>query len=464
MDLAALRSRLARRWWVVAAVAAITVLGAATAAAGESDGHQTTVRFVMRPDAAISNNDLPGTLEALRSDGPLIQTVVDVLDSRAMLERAAVNANVELEDDYTVEATGRPGSTLIDSTLAGPDQATVNSLAGGYTTAASDYVASSYSAYVLERLSVDPGEGTTGPSTPQVVLLALLVGTALGVALVAAELGLEPRLRALLAREEASGAVASPATGSHRVASRAGAALRARQASWRRRSDAKGQEEPPSAIEPDAPSRKTARAKTRPPDEAATLPGRFREARRGGRPRAGPTAQRAIAPGCAGEDRRRAQDSTPAEDRLTRQGQDPAEDRSADQNRHAGESGHPGEVRRGDEVGPPEARHPTQADRCPEADRPPGVGPAASARPGRFPATRPGAFTARPGAFPTVRPGAFPNAFPTARPGHSPTARPGALPRARPEPCAQLSASSRRRAGFSGPAPDPGPTQGRWLT
>ncbi len=89
MDVSALSSRLARRWWLVAGLALLAALGAATAAAGRSDEHRTKIQFVLRPDASVSNDDLPGTLDALKSDGTLVQTVIGVLDSRAILRRAA---------------------------------------------------------------------------------------------------------------------------------------------------------------------------------------------------------------------------------------------------------------------------------------------------------------------------------------------------------------------------------------
>ncbi len=219
MDLAVLRSRVARRWWVVAILAALTVAGA-TVATGESGEEQTTIKFVMRPDASVSTHDQPAALDALKSDSPLVQTVIGVLGSRSMLRQGASEAGVTLTPDYTVESVAEPGSTLIDSTVTGPDRAVVDKLAAGYGRAAPAYVSASYSAYVLERLSTAPGGNGTGPSDLQVVILALLVGAALGVALVAAELLLEPRLRAFRARPAA--ARSHRAEGSEPVAPGAG--------------------------------------------------------------------------------------------------------------------------------------------------------------------------------------------------------------------------------------------------
>ena len=127
-----------------------------------------------------------------------MQTVLGVVRDRSMLRQAASDANVALTPAYTLDATVQPGSTLIESTVDGPDRSTVDRLATAYARSASNYVAASYSAYVLERLSSGSGSGGGGPGGLQVAILALLVGSALGVALVAAELRFEPQLRRFL--------------------------------------------------------------------------------------------------------------------------------------------------------------------------------------------------------------------------------------------------------------------------
>jgi hypothetical protein len=195
MDLAALSSRLARRWWLVAGLAVLAALGAATASTGKSDEHRTEIEFVLRPDASVTNDDLPGTLEALKSDGTLVPTVVGVLNNRALLRRAAADADVTLTPAYTLDASAQPGSTLVDAALTGPDGTVLNRLVAGYAREASLYVAASYPAYVLDRLSVSAGASGGGPGTAQIVVVALLLGAALGVALVAAELRWEPKLQ-----------------------------------------------------------------------------------------------------------------------------------------------------------------------------------------------------------------------------------------------------------------------------
>jgi hypothetical protein len=206
MDLAVLSSRLARRWWLVAGLAAVAAIGAVTAGAAGSDERRTKLEFVLRPDASVTNDDLPGTLEALKSDGTLVQTMIGVLGNRTMLRRAAAYSDVRLTSGYTVDASARPGSTLIDSTLSGPDRSALDRLVAGYAREASIYVSSSYPAYVLEHLTTQAVTSESGPGTGQVVIAALLVGGALGVLLVAAELRLEPQFRRHAAeRRESSG-------------------------------------------------------------------------------------------------------------------------------------------------------------------------------------------------------------------------------------------------------------------
>jgi len=197
MDLAAFLLHLARRWWVVAAVTGLALLGAGLALAARSEEHRTTIHFVLRPDASLPSKDLPNALEELKSDGPLVQTVIGVLGSQDLLRRAASDSGVSLGSDYSVTSAARPGSALIDSTLTGPDARVVGRLATGFTRASADYVAANYSAYTLDRLGSDAGSNGTGLSAPQAVILALVIGAALGMGLVAAELRLEPHLRPL---------------------------------------------------------------------------------------------------------------------------------------------------------------------------------------------------------------------------------------------------------------------------
>jgi hypothetical protein len=183
---------------------ALAVLGAALSFGGSTEQQRSTIHFVLRPNASVPNRDLPNALDVLKSDGPLVQTVLDVLGSQEMLRRGAAESGVHLSSEYTIDSKARPGSALIDSTLAGPDGRIVGRLATGFGQAASAYVAANYSAYALDPLGVDAGGAGTGLSAAQLVLVAVLLGTTLGVGLVLAELRLEPRLRSLSVRRDPS--------------------------------------------------------------------------------------------------------------------------------------------------------------------------------------------------------------------------------------------------------------------
>ena len=200
MDLATFLLQLARRWWVVAAVAALAVAGAALSLSGRSDEHDATIHFVLRPDASVPTSQLPNALDVLKSDGALVQTVRGVVGSQEMLRQAAADTHVALTSQYAVASTVRPGSALLDSTLSGPDAATVDQLARGLGRAAPDYVAANYPAYDLDRLGTEINERAGGLGAAQLLILAGLLGAALGLGLVAAEARLEPSLRPLRER------------------------------------------------------------------------------------------------------------------------------------------------------------------------------------------------------------------------------------------------------------------------
>jgi hypothetical protein len=195
MDLATFLPRLVYRWWVVVAVAALAMAGAALSLSGRTNQHDATIHFVLRPDTSVPNSELPNALDVLKSDGALVQTVRGVVGSQEMLRQAAVDSHVALTPQYAVETTVRPGSALLDSTLTGPDPATVDRLAEGLGRAAPDYVAANYPAYALDRLGTEINEGSGGLSAPQLLILAALLGAALGIGLVAAEARLQSALR-----------------------------------------------------------------------------------------------------------------------------------------------------------------------------------------------------------------------------------------------------------------------------
>jgi hypothetical protein len=211
MDLATLMPRLRQRWWIVAAAVALALLGAALTLDSSSDRHERTIHLVLRPDSSVSASNLPGALEVLKSDGGLVQTVLGALSSGEMVRRAAVEAHVRLAPGYAIASSARPGSALIDATVAGPDAAVVDRLAGGFARVAADYVATSYSAYALDPLGTDPGGQDTRLSQTQVMVLAVLLGGTLGVGVILLELRLDSRPRPTPAPHEPPAAWKGPA-------------------------------------------------------------------------------------------------------------------------------------------------------------------------------------------------------------------------------------------------------------
>ena len=337
------RRYVVHRWRVVAALAAVAVLGAALALAGQADEHERTVHFVLRPDVSVSNDDLPGALDALESDGPLVQSVIGVVGGDEMLRRAAADADVPYRADFKIESTGRPGSALIDSTLTASSEEVLDPLAAAYAQAASDYVGSSYSAYVLARLSIDSGGNGTGPSTLQILIIAALAGALLGAALVAAEPWLRRVVQAPAAEVQHARRPWTPATGDGRPPARPRARV---VESLDVRAPEPRDVRPPAARD------------VRPPAARATsATGRRTAAGTGRRNGAGCGARRRCRAGCRArsrhaqgprpqaEGRAARKAGLPGEARLTAEGGRGAEDQGAAETHHEAETRDAGEGR-----------------------------------------------------------------------------------------------------------------------
>ena len=212
-----------------------------------------------------------------------------------MLRRAAADAGVTLSPAYSVDSTAQPGSTLIDSTLTGPDRSVLDRLAVGYAREASTYVAASYSAYVLERLSTDSGAGRHRPGhRPGGDPRRCCWARRWAWLLVAAELRLEPRLQRLFARRAAGAARAASDPSRARARAEAGTTRpspKAAHAGLATGAEPKAEREP--AVQPRRPQagarprRSPSRAPTPP---AGARPSRRPSARRPGR--AEPEAER----------------------------------------------------------------------------------------------------------------------------------------------------------------------------
>ena len=175
-----------RRLWLVAGLAVLAGLGAGIAIAANHDEHRQTVNFVLHPAASYPRRDVPSAVDVLRADGPLVQTVLGVLDSDEMVRRAAREVDIDDSADYQLASTLRPGSNIIDATITGPDAQAVSQLGRGLVVAAAAYVTAAYPGFEIDRLGIAAGDGG-GADPIEVILVAMLLGAALGVVLVVVE-------------------------------------------------------------------------------------------------------------------------------------------------------------------------------------------------------------------------------------------------------------------------------------
>jgi hypothetical protein len=175
-----------RQWWFIAAMAVLVVCGVVTVLAvrGE-ETHARTSHFVLHPDAGMPAAEVPPALDVL--DGPIVQTLLRVLNNEELLERAASSAGLDGTDGVALDTTVQPGSAYFDATVRGDTEADVEAAARSLGPVAARYVDDSYEGYDLTLLGSDAQTHRSFPPSPAVVILSLLFGTLLAVALLFVE-------------------------------------------------------------------------------------------------------------------------------------------------------------------------------------------------------------------------------------------------------------------------------------
>jgi hypothetical protein len=194
-DLSEFRSCAKKRWWFIAIQAAIAVFVVclALAVVGDSSS-KTTTHLVLRPASSLPAPQVPGAIDGLRPDGSLVQTVLHVLGSDRLMQTAVAASKPSNPSRYSISATVQPGSAFFDQSVVGPDAPTVQKLAEDLSVADSVYIRGAYSAYSLDLVGTDVSTDDSFPPKPAIVLLALMLGVAFGLATLFADWWfLEPR-------------------------------------------------------------------------------------------------------------------------------------------------------------------------------------------------------------------------------------------------------------------------------
>jgi uncharacterized protein involved in exopolysaccharide biosynthesis len=177
---------LLRRLWLVLALAA---LGGGTAAFATSDApvvYERTAVFVLRPSSEINDEQVPDAIRGIaQQDSQLVRTVSRVIATDRFLDGAFDIAFArDPAPGYELSSVISPGSDVIEVSLRGPDESTLDAVVGEFAAEASKWVVSVYRAYTLDLLEVNTPSGPVGTDPFQLIALAALLAGLMGVGVV----------------------------------------------------------------------------------------------------------------------------------------------------------------------------------------------------------------------------------------------------------------------------------------
>jgi uncharacterized protein involved in exopolysaccharide biosynthesis len=189
----------------VVALAAVAGIAAFISVSNDPKTYQRESSFAVRPSATVppaAVNDVIGTLA--QPDSAITETIVNMLGSPRLSSFAAQAAGLPASSvggsgaEYVWSATRRPGSTIIDMRLTGPNDDKLLAMQTAAGPEAARLVEESYTPYRLETLSAPTGPAQVGPKIARTVGLGLVLGALLGITLIL----LERKLRSSLGRAE----------------------------------------------------------------------------------------------------------------------------------------------------------------------------------------------------------------------------------------------------------------------
>jgi hypothetical protein len=183
-----------RRFLAVVALAALAGLAALIVVSSESTTYERESSFAIRPSDTVAPAAVPDVVGTLSDpDNAVTESIVDILGSERLQDSAARAAGVSPDSvaasgaDYSWLTTRRPGSTIVDLKITGPDRTKVNQMQTAAAANAASLVEANYSVYRLESLNAPGSADQVGSKAGQTVGLAVLLGALLGIGLLFAE-------------------------------------------------------------------------------------------------------------------------------------------------------------------------------------------------------------------------------------------------------------------------------------
>jgi hypothetical protein len=178
----------------VVCLAAVAGIAAFLSVSKDPKTYERESSFAVRPSATVppaAVNDVLGTLA--QPDSAITETIVNMLGSPRLSSFAAQSAGLPPESVgasgglYEWSATRRPGSTIIDIRLTGPDDSKLLAMQTAAAPEAARLVEASYPPYLLETLSAPSPPVQVGPKIARTVGFAVMLGALLGITLVLVE-------------------------------------------------------------------------------------------------------------------------------------------------------------------------------------------------------------------------------------------------------------------------------------
>ncbi len=188
MEIGIIFRSLVRRAWLVVLLGAIGATGAWLAVGSEAATYRTHVSFMLQPDAQLAREAVPDAVDALKQEGPLVQNASGLIEADALATLSRISGSSP--DDmprYSVFVSARPGSSIFDVELEGPDRAIVQSATASLSDSAPREIGSTFHAYELAQLQPDGDPQAVLPDTRLAGILGLTLGVLLGIACVLVE-------------------------------------------------------------------------------------------------------------------------------------------------------------------------------------------------------------------------------------------------------------------------------------
>jgi hypothetical protein len=179
---------LARRWIAVLLVIVVGALGAWVVTLLSEKRYERELSFALVPGDYLpvaERTDILGTIS--EPDSAITESVVAILESRDVERETILDAGVPPDAGYEFASSRRPGSTVFDVQLRGPDAEELAALGEALTPTAARRVAEDLPGLRLQLLGSEASADPVDPNVPVMVAFGGFVGALLGLGIVLVE-------------------------------------------------------------------------------------------------------------------------------------------------------------------------------------------------------------------------------------------------------------------------------------